>query len=62
MISKTNTNPLLSFRVKQNLKKEIINRDSEFLRKEKNDLKNLYALSTLITETREQIDTSEISG
>jgi hypothetical protein len=62
MISKTNTNPLLSFRVKQNLKKEIPNRDSEFLKKDKDDLKNLNALSTLITETREQIDTSETSG
>ena len=31
MKSKTNTNPLLSFRVKQNPKKEIPNLDSEIL-------------------------------
>jgi hypothetical protein len=62
MKSKTNTNPLLSFRVKQNSNKEVPNRDSEILEKNKSDLKKLNSLSTLITETREQIDTSEISG
>jgi hypothetical protein len=62
MKSKTNTNPLLSFRVKQNPKKEIPNRDCEILTKDNNDLNKLNALSTMITETREQIDTSEISG
>jgi hypothetical protein len=62
MKSKTNTNPLLSFRVKQNPIREIPNCDNEIISKDNNDLNKLNALGTMITETREQIDTSEISG